>query len=234
MTLYTVTFKADNGLAVTVLAGDGAPMLSGGFGGWETVDRPRRVGITRFKGRSPMSQDIPIRFSDPDGEDVSQEQDITTLMRMASQGADLAEPPKIRLGGIAWRKDLTWVINDITWDSTAQLITVGSTPVRVRQDAVVHLLQYVDDTVLTTAASPAANAQTPKKKAQVTVPDGMTLKQVAGIEYPGQVDKGMNLLIWANEFLSADPRAIIPTGTVLSIPDINAPGIDATKFIIPG
>lgn len=229
MTIYNVVFSADNGLKVSVLAGDSSPVLSGGFGGWEIVGRPRRAALTRFAGRQPFRQDIPLRFEGYSSE-TSQESQITILQRMATQGADLSTPPKIRLGGIAFRKDLTWVIDDITHDGNSVLDTQGGSVVRIRSNCVVHLLEFIDDTVITTAASPAISAQSGKKKVTITTPKGMTLKQIAQLEYK-DVTKGMQLILMANTWLSADPRKLIPEGTPLTIVDITT-GIE-TEFIVP-
>lgn len=229
MTIYTVTFKADNGLQVTVMNGETSPVLTEGFGGWDTVSRPKRVGITRFRGKAPFKQDISVMF-DGFADSTPQEYAINTLMRMALEGNDLSEPPKITLGGLALRKDLTWIIDGIDFDNNAIWITSGGVPVRVRQNAVVHLLQYVDDAVITTAASPAVNAQIKKKKT-ITTPKGMTLKQIALINYKNDVDAGMRLILWANPWLDPDPRKLIPAGTPISIPNEKT-NVDKT-FIVP-
>lgn len=231
MTIYTVIFSADNGLRVEVLAGNNAPQITDGYANWEVVDRPKRPGITRYTGRNPVTQDISVRF-DGNATNTPQDQQINTLMRMAQPGTDLSEPPKIKLGGIAKRKDLTWIITGIDEDaSSAMWITLGGVPVIVRQDMTVHLTQYIDDSVLTTAASPAVAAQTKKKKVQIRTPDGMTLKTLAKLEYPNDPSNGMVLILEANQFLDPDPRKIIPTGTPITIPDLSN-GTTST-FIVP-
>lgn len=212
--MHTVTLSADNNLQITVMLDAPSPQLTGGFGGWDVVARPKRVSMTRYAGSDPVTQDIAVMF-DGYSNDESQEDDISTLMNMALPVSELQEPPKIRLSGVAHRKDLSWIISGIDFDNQDVMwIMKGSTPVRVRQKAVIHLTQYVDDKVIITQTSPAiANA---KPKNVVTTPKGMTLKQIAAIEY-GDPDLYMSIFL-SNRWLDPDPRKIIPAGIKLTIP----------------
>jgi hypothetical protein len=213
----SVTLIANTGITVTCPLDAGSPVLTDGFGGWETVDRPKRPGITRFKGKSPFKQDIAILF---DGwiEGTSQEHNITTLMRMGEQPGDLQEPPKIRLIGMALRKDLIWVIDSLDFDSTNVIwdFSASGSPVRVRQAVTIHLLQYVPDSIVTTPAAPSVTPGT-AKPTRITTPHGMTGKQLAQLYY-GSPDQWYKI-IWANPQLDHDSRKLIPSGTKISIPD---------------
>src|SRR5215831_15207431 len=103
----TVTFNPDVGASLTVMLYESTPVLTDGWSQWEVVDRPRRTGMTRFKGKNPYKQDISIMF---DGwiEEEPQETNISTLMKMTHAPHVLAEPPKITLSGQAHKKDLIW------------------------------------------------------------------------------------------------------------------------------
>lgn len=217
--MNTVTFTTDSGVELTVLLGEASPIITDGYGGWSSIARPKRVGLTRYAGRNPFKQDIAIMF---DGwrESISQESRISTLEFMATQPDDLSEPPKITLSGQALKTDLTWVIDPgIDWDSSSIILVNGS---RMRAAAVVHLLEFVDDSIITT---PAAPVTTGKKKhvpiKKIVTPKGMTLKQIAQIVY-GDPDKYM-LIVNANPFISTDPRRVIPAGTPLLTPGGNVP-----------
>jgi nucleoid-associated protein YgaU len=208
-----VTFNPDKGPSVTVGVDAQTPVLTGGFGGWETVDRPRRTSMVRYKGRTPFTQDISIMF---DGwiDGISQESDIRNLERMAVQPKPLEEPAKIRLAGMALRKDLTWVIDSLDYDTDKTIWDdVGKGPVRLRQAMVVHLTQFIDDAILVTAATPAIINAKPTKRRVV---HGITLRALAQEEY-GDPD-GWQEIWMANVWLDNSPRAIIPNGTRVTIP----------------
>lgn len=225
---YYVTFTSDSKLTFTVLVGEQSPVIVGGHGGWEVVDRPKRKGMTRFKGKDPYKQDIAIRF---DGflDQISQETDIRTLMRMDASPALETPPPLITLDGFALRTDLTWVIDNIDWDSQNVIWdVVGGIRVRLRQDATVHLMEYVDDNVIITAPSPAVANSPSKKTPSVHISRGQSLKEVAQEVY-GDPAKYLPIL-FANPQLSNDPSAIIPAQTVLSIPPLY--GATVTTFVV--
>lgn len=217
--MYTVTFNPEVGASVTVLADAAAAILSNGFGGWETVDRPRRASLVRFKGRGPFKQDIAVLF-DGVASRKSQETDIRNLEAMGTQPGDLQLPPRLKVSGLAYKTSLWWVIDDITWDSQDVIkMDISGRPARVRQAGVVHLLEFIDDKVITTPAQPKVNH--PVKK--VTVPDGMTLKQIAQMIY-GDPDKWF--IIYQNNLEVIpipDPRQFIPKGTALVTPGGNVP-----------
>lgn len=212
---YYATFTSDSGLFVQVLMGDSAAYLTGGFGGWEVVDRPRRIGMVRFKGRDPLRQDIPVRFEGV-REHIGQEVPIATLIRMSMIPAENQTPPLIDIDGPVMREDLAWVIEDITFDNQNTIWEeIGGTPVRTRQDAVVHLLEYVDDDVIITAPTPAIVAGGGKTKKTITS-SGQTAKQLAQIAYG---DPNAYFLIFgANPILTPDPRLPIPHGAEVVIP----------------
>lgn len=46
----------------SVLAGDTAPTITGGWAKWNIIDRPQRPGLTIFAGNDPHTMQIAIRF----------------------------------------------------------------------------------------------------------------------------------------------------------------------------
>jgi nucleoid-associated protein YgaU len=207
-----VTLKTSAGTTLSVLLGEASPVLLEGTTNWETVDRPKRTAITRYAGRSPFKQDISVLF-DGYQSDESQESRIAKLERMAGQAHT------IKLSGVALRRDLQWVITDVDWDSQNTIwIRTSKGAVRTRQAAIIHLLEYVKDTIVKTPARPTISSKKdPAKK--VVLPKGMTLKQIAKIEY-GDPDK-WRVIVDANPILWGvdDPRYFVPAGITLIIPD---------------
>jgi hypothetical protein len=138
---YWYTFRASNGLTVSVLRGDGAPKPTDGIGGWQVVARPRRTALTQWMGRNPYAMDVPVVF-DGINAGVSIEGDIAKLFQMGV-GSDFDPPPTVHVDGGLPIKGATWVINGIDWgDDVIWQQDGASKPYRARQDAVVHLLQY--------------------------------------------------------------------------------------------
>jgi len=209
-----VTIKG-GGITLTVLLGDGSPVLTGGVTTWDTVTRPKRTSMTRFSGRAPFGQDIPVMFdgltNDPPND--NQEDRISKLETLARG------PHVVSLGGVALHQELDWVFSGIDWDNQHTIWRRGKNGAfRIRQAATVHLLQYIKDVVRKTPAEPKVGKDPSTK---TTVPKGMTLKQIANIEF-GDPDKWHRLVI-DNPILTIlgldNPRSFLPAGFALTVYD---------------
>jgi hypothetical protein len=124
-------------------------------------------------------------------------------------------PPRVKVSGTALYTDKTWIITSIDWDNVNTVWNSdGDTVFRTRQSAVVHLLEFVDDSVIVTLPSPAVVNRPPGKT--VKLQSGLTLKQIAQKVF-NDPDRYMEIF-FANPWIDPDPRAIVPAGTVLTIP----------------
>jgi len=141
---YYYIFRSSEGAAVKVLRGDGPPTMVGGVGGWSQIARPRRVSLTQWAGREPYQMDVPILFDNWHNQGAV-EREIRQLNKMAL-GDDWSQPPTVTLDGAIPNVPVagaTWVITgidwgeDVYWDKSDKGIYF-----RMRQDAVVHLLEY--------------------------------------------------------------------------------------------
>jgi hypothetical protein len=138
---YFYTFRSSAGAVVKVLRGDTAPKIVGGEGGWNMVQRPRRTSLTQWGGRDPYQMDVPILF---DGWRLQEsvEREIRVLQLM-SIGSDLNQPPTVTIDGALPVVGATWVITSFDWgDEVFWSQTPRGQFFRLRQDAVVHLLQF--------------------------------------------------------------------------------------------
>jgi len=141
-TKYLYTFRASSGSVVKVLRGDTAAKIVGGEGGWTMVDRPRRTSLTQWTGRQPYQMDVPVLFDGWRAQE-SVEQDIRRLQTM-SIGSDFNPPPTIKIDGALPVGGATWVITGIDWgDEVFWAQTPRGQYFRLRQDALVHLTEYV-------------------------------------------------------------------------------------------
>lgn len=171
MSKYDYTFKSSNGLSVTMKRGNTAPKMIGGGGGWDVIERPRRVSMTLWKGRDPYRMTVPVLF-DGHAADESVETDISKLNQM-QMGGDLKEPPTVMIDGAVPVKGIRWVIDNIEWGEEVFWEQEGSSkPYRTRQDAIVTLIQYNPEDRVKTANT---NAKPTRYKTKT----GQTLRQVA-------------------------------------------------------
>lgn len=211
-----VTFTSNNGLKIQVLMDGTASNVTDGYGQWEVVSRPKRTAIVRYSGRDPFKMDVPVVF---DGliSATPQEHNISQLMRMSQPPADLTQPPTLTVEGAVPLRGFTWVIDSFDWDNGSVIWDMfGGAPARLHQPVVVHLLEYVDDVLITTQSTPAAQAGGGGGGSQVKVGSGKTARQEALAAYGDPTFA--SLLFDANPFLVRDPRAVIPAGTTIFFP----------------
>lgn len=147
---YYYTFTSSNGLTVTMLRDENPPQNKGGVGGWEVVDRRRRMALTTWKGRDPRGMSLPVLFDGwyLDRPPKSVDIDVSILEMMAI-GDNFVEPPTVKIDGLLPAYGVTWIINDLDWGTNVVYIRDASNQfIRVRQDCVVTLLQFVDEDVV--------------------------------------------------------------------------------------
>jgi hypothetical protein len=138
-------------LSVTGLRGTIAPIPEGGYGGWNTVARPRRKSLTQWDGIDPLAMVFSI-ILDGVGDDRSIEAEIDRLERMAQPPSEGAEPPIVRVDGVMLHAAKSWVIGDLEW--AAEQATYSRSGYCTRQEITVHLIEYVaDDRLVTKSAA---------------------------------------------------------------------------------
>src|SRR4051794_2909103 len=159
----------DGDLVLLVELGNTFPRPPPGFAGWDVVDLPGSVGITRWKGHDPIGIDLELFFNDDDLTN-SVEDAIATLEAMAGRGIkrkkDQPSVLKVDAGGLMpydWHQfpDTRWVINGLEYSTDPEDLIVNTHGNRVRQAVTVTLLQFVDDQRLQsrsfTTAKPATH-----------------------------------------------------------------------------
>jgi hypothetical protein len=172
--------------AFSVLAGAGAPTITGGWSVINTVNRSQRLGYTIPQGYNPMTMDIPIQFealvAQPSGKYMvtpNVEADIQVLHWMAGRGKLYAsaaangvgapatgDPPIVNVGSYDGNGNETNLIpldaQGVDWLISA--IAYDTSPIlstagsRIRQMATVSVIQYVG-APSTTADSPTTRAK---------------------------------------------------------------------------
>jgi hypothetical protein len=168
--------KLRGSASFNVLAGDSAPVITGGYAKFSILDRPERAGLTTFDGYDPITMDVPIRFENYQGrlDDTSGasgeqiETDIELLERMAGRGpfsgAAIGPPPivvvtttnddgrTVNLIPRGYQRTKTnphaprWRVTAIAWDGEPLRNSWGN---RIRQKATVTLQQHTKITLAT-------------------------------------------------------------------------------------
>jgi len=133
--------KPDKVMVVKGLMGEDTPRITGGYGGWEVVDRPRKRAMIEYKGIEPVELELEIVF-DAWGEDVSITNVDTALANLESMTAPTGKnlPPPlvyIECKSVPKPKAVPWVISNITWGTTIRN-TEGETK---RQTAQITFMQ---------------------------------------------------------------------------------------------
>lgn len=204
-------FRSSEGESVLVFRGTNAAKMVGGGGGWDTVARPRRAAITQWNGRDPYAMDVPVLFDGwRDNDNV--EPDIARLNQMQmgkprKTGPD-SPPPTVQIDGAVPIKGATWVITSIDWGDNVIWHPQGDDGYRLRQDAVVHLLQFVAEERLAISAAKLSPGQL------YTTKEGDTLIDVAK-KYYGDARKA-KVIGRANKIRNVHKK--LKKGTHLKIP----------------
>jgi|SRR5215469_17329228 len=186
----SITFTAEGVPDVTVLLDNQPVQVVSGYGGWTVVNRQRRVGLTVWEGKDPLRMSVPVLF-DGLNSGVSQEIPISHLSRMALPPTAGGEPPTVKYTGWVVPKPgpTAWVIENLQWGTNVIWdFAANGVMVRLRQDCIVNLLQYVADDRLAlkniaVGQAPGTGASKTGWPKHYTVATGDTLQKIAAKFY---------------------------------------------------
>lgn len=197
----------DNDSFVVVRRGESPPKITAGGARWKVTPRPKRTSIVTFDGTDPYEIDVSILF-DGWADDDSIEVDVAKLNQMRFSQASLTRPSRIRIDGALPVKSATWIIKDITWGDNQIWQVIGEKGSRFRQDAVIHLLQYVPEVPLAGIKPFKLNDKIVTAKAGQTIKDlakgdpkkAKIIQKANGIRDPKTVKTGDRLRIPGQKF----------------------------------
>lgn len=156
--------------SIDFVLGDGEITYSGGYGGWEEIERPKRSPIINWKGAPARRLQLPLLL-EGFADDSSVEGDILTLSILATANG-LTEPPKVSVEGtgIPGSGIVEWVIDDLQWKAKA----LNDDGYRTRIEIDLTLLEAIGDDAI---------SETPRKPAKTyKVQKGDTLTSIASKE----------------------------------------------------
>ena len=146
--------------------------------------------------------------------DDSVEMAISRLNQMQMSPSDLTPPPTVKIFGAVPIKGATWTI-EVEWGDNIIYDADNNNGFRVRQDAVVHMTQFIHEDRLKVAALKIIPAGTH------VIKKGETLRKIAKLWY-GDANKAP-MIRQANPWVR-DPNKL-PRGKRLRIPaDMNPTG----------
>lgn len=150
--------------------GTEAPKLVSMGARWSVTNRPRRWSFVTFQGYDPRRMDVPVLMDEffTNGH-IEDEVDFINGLR---KGDDYEPPPQIFIDGGLPVNGIGWVVEDITYGDNVIYRDDGN---RMRQDAVIHFLEYIKPDTLT--VRPPAIGHYHDIKA------GETLRSIAKTEY---------------------------------------------------
>lgn len=161
----TITCK-ELGESIRTLLGEDVPRIVGGYGGWDTIDRPRKRGAVEYAGPGPLQLQLEIVL-DAWGWDVLKDNvntDLLALESMSKPSGANKPPPTVTVTGkaIPQDKSMPWVIDNITWGTTI----LGTEGQVLRQTAQLDLLQadvaeHMRELSPTKARAPVRNPHKP-------------------------------------------------------------------------
>jgi hypothetical protein len=178
--LVYVRFECDDPPTdLSVLLGAERPDVSSGYGGWEEVTRPKRTTVTTWAGQPARRLSLSVLF-DNFVEGRSIEADLRVLERLALPRPG-GQPPTVKVsapGGIVppFYEGMTWVVDALSWGD-ALMNAAGN---RVRQAAVVTLLQYISDDLLAISPAKKRRAKRNRKTGKTTKKGAKSKRKASG------------------------------------------------------
>lgn len=206
--------------------GDGSPMITDGYGGWDVVQRPKEIGIVEWKGRNPMQIEIPFMIDhwmdDPDDDPGIQTETMVKKLEALCGVGGHDSPPVCKVNGngvIPHDEDNApgqhvWVVENVSWDRAMDFRS-GTSGRRVRCGGTVTIRQYLTAVDILSRLSPNARARKPRI---YVVKRGDTLMRIASAMYGDP--KKWKIIADANHIRDDRNKAQFVAGRHLRIPPL--------------
>lgn len=211
-------------LSVRCAHGPGAPIPSGGYGGWQTIARKRRISLTEWQGSEPMQWEVPflldgLQPQGHGGQNLSQNEKMYILELLSTVSRGSIAPPVVRVFGppALILSGLDLIITDIQWDRELMMLDQAYENY-IRSGGSIIFQRYVADRHLAQvdAASQKRDEKDSKRKSKHKthrVAHGETLKSIAKEEM-GDAGRWKEI---ADLNKIRDPRSI-HVGQLLKLP----------------
>ncbi|HUB99253.1 MAG TPA: hypothetical protein VMS11_05460 [Solirubrobacterales bacterium] len=142
-------FAKDPKIDITVPLGDGAAVLTGGFGGYEIVERQDDVGMTDWSGQQPITQDVSLLLNGWESNTPVQRQWDLIRQLGRDSSPDERRPPVFQVSGPVEYSGKWWVLPSSGIETNAgSVIRRGDDGALMRIEFTLHLLEYVKPQVV--------------------------------------------------------------------------------------
>lgn len=180
----------EDGTAFVAYFGDGAPLVTDGYGGWQITARPKEIGLTEWIGRNPMQIEIPFvidnySFDESDSDEspgIATEKMVRKLETLCGVGGHSQPPVCVVNGhGVIPHDDHEapgahkWVVENVQWDREQELRS-GDSQRRMKCGGTLIIRQYIVASDILRRLGPTARAQSPD---MYIVKAGDTLSKIA-------------------------------------------------------
>lgn len=200
------------GTSVRVLRGHTPASVTGGYGGWTQVPRPRRKALTQWDGGAVYEVTFSVLFDGIFDGSGSVEDDIAKLEKLARSPGPGVEPPVVTVDAGIPHANLKWVIEDLQWEPNPEYNPKGD---RIRHECTIVLLEHVAGSVGAKAQQRALRQvnSTSTTGSTYTVRPGDTLQSIAA----SQLGDSSRWTEIADLNAIRDPRNLTP-GQTLRLP----------------
>lgn len=141
--MSTVTIRPVGTNKTVVGDQDGDDTITGGVGGWEQRQRPRRTAVVSWTGTPGITWQLPILLG-PEA-DESIERECRLLQEWGVPDSNDVQPPTLLVDAPAGRApQAKWVLQDIEWGEQ----TRNARGRRTQQAVTLTLLEYIPARVL--------------------------------------------------------------------------------------
>lgn len=200
----------------------GAPLPTGGIGGWSRVERPKRKSITEWVGRDGISIEIPFIIDyllEDNGEAC--EQQVRNLEMIAGIEAGSNEPslfrlkstpPRLMPHGYERARTNKWFLESVSWDRDTVIAKANGKRVRIGGTMIVS--QFTKDSKIQRIRQ-KVERHNPRKF--YVVKKGDTLQKIAAREDVYGDARKWREIAQANKI--RDPKKL-KVGTKLKIPPL--------------
>jgi phage tail protein X len=210
--IHIVSKEAD--VDLEILMGEGAATLTGGIGGWETEGRPDAIGVSKWTGGDPITQDIPVLLNGYIKGNSIQGQ-MNELARLGRNTTNDEEPPLFQMFGPINYPQLDWVLESIEWGEVER----DDDRSLLRQAAVLKVIEFRDGEDLKVrnrrkGKKKRSNGGTTAPGSSYTTRKGDTLASIAANLYGDRS-------VWkkiADKNGLRDPNKELKPGTKLKLP----------------
>lgn len=208
--------STDGSIDIKIPMGDGPALITGGLGGWQTIDRQDDIAATDWVGQGPLTQDVPL-FLDgyPTGDSVEREWNTVKKLGRDATGNEHV-PPVFTVDGPVEYPGKAWVLPEggIDPDPTSFIRRDDGELLRVA--FTLHLLEFVkpDEIRLRGKKKPQIGlAQNVAVGGTYTTRDGDTLHIIAARIF----NDASQWKVLSQKNGIADPNRKLPAGKVLKV-----------------